>query len=210
MAHRTAFISFEGGDGVGKSTQVDLLVTWLRESGHHVVETREPGGTELGRSIRRIVLHGGNVSPRAEALLYAADRAQHVTEVIRPALERGEIVVTDRYLDSSVAYQAGGRELAASQIEELSRWATDGLLPHRTYLLDLDPGAAASRRDRELDRLEAAGDEFHRRTRQAFLDRAAAEPQRWRVLDASRPAADLAAEIRHDMAALLDELGERR
>lgn len=210
MTQRAAFISFEGGDGVGKSTQVELLVTWLRDMGHDVVETREPGGTELGRSIRRIVLHGGDVSPRAEALLYAADRAHHVAEVIRPALNRGSMVVTDRYLDSSVAYQAGGRELAASQIEDLSRWATDGLLPHRTFLLDLAPGDAATRRDRELDRLEAAGDEFHQRTRQAFLDRAAAEPDRWRVLDASRTPEDIAAEIRADVAALLDALGERR
>lgn len=201
------FISFEGGDGVGKSTQSRLLGTWLGElTGREVVLTREPGGTPLGKELRAAVLHGQDMDPRTEALIYAADRAHHVATLIRPALERGAIVITDRYLDSSVAYQAGGRTLDAREIETLSLWAVEGLCPDATILLDLDPAVAEARRgDRGdgPDRLERAGDEFHRRTRDAFLARAASEPERWLVLDASAPVDDLQSQIRVDLAVRL-------
>ncbi len=199
------FVSFEGGDGVGKSTQSRLLGEWLGVvTGREVVLTREPGGTDFGREIRRLVLHGDHVDPRAEALLYAADRAHHVATVVRPALARGAVVITDRYLDSSVAYQAGGRELAEQEIEQLSLWGTHGLLPDVTILLDLDPVLAEARRTGEPDRLERAGDGFHRRTREAFLRRAAADPGRWVVIDAAGDVNDIQAQIRVDVAARLD------
>ncbi|MGO1316443.1 MAG: dTMP kinase [Cellulomonadaceae bacterium] len=179
------FISFEGGDGSGKSTQSRLLGRWLAEAtGREVVLTREPGGTDLGRELRTMVLHGSDVSPRVEALLYATDRAHHVATVVRPALDRGAIVLTDRYLDSSVAYQAGGRLLPADEVEGLSRWAVDGLMPHVTVLLDLEPDVAMTRIEGALDRLESSGADFHRRTREAYLTLAAAEPGRWVVVDA--------------------------
>src|SRR5690606_20325292 len=149
-------VSFEGGDGVGKSTQLRLLATWLEEQGHRVVRTREPGGTTLGAELRRAVLHGDEMGPRAEALLYAADRAHHVDTVVRPALEAGAIVLTDRYLDSSVAYQGDGRALGAEEVERINLWATGGLLPDVTVLLDLDPAAGLARLEREPDRLERA------------------------------------------------------
>lgn len=199
------FVSFEGGDGVGKSTHVRLLGEWLREvTGREVVVTREPGGTDLGATLRREVLHGGDMDPRTEALLYAADRAHHVATVVRPALERGAVVITDRYLDSSVAYQAGGRALSEDEVEGLSRWATGDLMPHVTVLLDLDPVVGAARLSGEPDRLERAGDEFHRRTRETFLRRAAADPVRWMVVDASAPLDDVQAQVRVDLAARLD------
>jgi dTMP kinase len=199
------FVSFEGGDGVGKSTQSRLLGEWLSDvTGREVVGTHEPGGTALGAEIRRLVMHGDHVDPRAEALLYAADRAHHVATVIRPALERGAVVITDRYLDSSVAYQAAGRELAEEEVERLSLWATGGLLPHVTVLLDMDPVAAARRRTREPDRLERAGDAFHQRAREAFLHRADADPARWIVVDAAAPVGDIQARIRAGVAARLD------
>ncbi|GAA1717887.1 dTMP kinase [Isoptericola hypogeus] len=199
------FVSFEGGDGVGKSTHVRLLGRWLGEvTGREVVTTREPGGTQLGAQLRQAVLHGEDMGPRAEALLYAADRAHHVATVVRPALGRGAIVVTDRYLDSSVAYQAGGRELSEDDVERLSLWATGGLLPDVTVLLDLDPAAGAARLSGTPDRLERAGEDFHRRTREAFLRRAAADPGRWLVVDASATRDDVQAQLRVDVAARLD------
>lgn len=199
------FISFEGGDGVGKSTQSRLLGQWLGElTGREVVLTREPGGTELGKELRAAVLHGQDMDPRTEALIYAADRAHHVASLVRPALERGAIVVTDRYLDSSVAYQAGGRELGADEVELISRWAVQDLMPDVTILLDLDPAAASARIRRQHDRLERAGAEFHRRTREAFLARAAADPERWVVIDATASIDDLQAQIRVDVAARLE------
>ena len=199
------FISFEGGDGVGKSTQSRLLGEWLRgATGRDVVWTREPGGTELGTVLRQAVLHGDHMDPRTEALLYAADRAHHVASLIRPALSRGDIVITDRYLDSSIAYQAGGRTLPIDEVEKLSLWATEGLLPQVTILLDLDPRVGAARLTEAPDRLESAGDAFHQRTRQAFLDRAAQDPGRWVVLDAAAPIDVIAAQIR---SAVVDRLG---
>jgi dTMP kinase len=185
-----AFITLEGGDGSGKSTQAQMLQAWLEGEGRTVVRTREPGGTELGIEIRRLVQHTeGHVAPRAEALLYAADRAHHVATLVRPALERGEVVLQDRYLDSSVAYQGAGRELDGGQIRDLSLWAADGLLPDLTILLDLDPAAGrermAARADAPYDRLEEAGEAFAERVRAAYLELAAAEPDRFAVVDAS-------------------------
>ncbi|WP_424447459.1 dTMP kinase [Microbacterium arborescens] len=199
-AHRGLWVTLEGGDGSGKTTQATALEEWLRASGREVVRTREPGGSDVGVLIRDIVLHHrGDIAPRAEALLYAADRAHHVATVVRPALDRGAVVVQDRYLDSSVAYQGAGRVLDAGEVRDLSLWATDGALPDLTVLLDLDPAAARARLDADdkpFDRLEAEKADFHERVRAAFLDLAAAEPERFLVLDASRPPADLADEIR--------------
>lgn len=199
-ADRGLWITLEGGDGSGKTTQATALEAWLRESGREVVRTREPGGSDVGVLIRDIVLHHrGDIAPRAEALLYAADRAHHVATVVRPALDRGAVVVQDRYLDSSVAYQGAGRILDAGEVRDLSLWATDGALPDITVLLDLDPAAARARLDADdkpFDRLEAEKADFHERARTAFLGLAAAEPERFLVLDATRPPVDLAVEIR--------------
>ncbi|TDN92113.1 dTMP kinase [Microbacterium sp. BK668] len=201
------FITFEGGDGVGKTTQAALLDTWLSERGRTVLRTREPGGTEVGVLIRDIVLHHrGDIAPRAEALLYAADRAHHIETVVRPALGRGEVVIQDRYLDSSVAYQGEGRQLEPAQIRELSLWAAGGLLPDLTVLLDLDHGAARRRLDADdkpFDRLEAEREDFHDRVRDRFLAIAREEPGRFLVLDASRPPANLAAAVRDRVEVLL-------
>ena len=198
------FVSFEGGDGSGKTTQIGLLGDWFTRLGHEVIVTREPGGTTLGAELRRLVLHGEDMAPRTEALLYAADRAHHVSTVVRPALARGAVVVTDRYLDSSVAYQAGGRELGADEVENLSLWATGGLLPHVTVLLDLDPAVGVARVPGGLDRLERAGAAFHERTREAYLARAAAHPERIAVVDASLPVEDVHALV---VAAVAEKLG---
>lgn len=183
------FITFEGGDGVGKSTQVAKLVELLESSGHTVATTREPGGTDLGVEIRNIVLHHrGDIAPRAEALLYAADRAHHIATFVRPALERDEVVIQDRYFDSSVAYQGAGRVLDGAEIKDISLWATESLIPDLTILLDLDPAAARVRLDaeaKEFDRLENEKQDFHARVRDGFLALAAAEPKRWLVLNAA-------------------------
>ncbi|WJL97241.1 dTMP kinase [Microbacterium sp. ET2] len=201
------FVTLEGGDGAGKTTQAALLEEWLTERGRRVVRTREPGGTEVGVLIRDIVLHHrGDVSPRAEALLYAADRAHHVATVVRPAIARGDVVIQDRYLDSSVAYQGAGRVLGSGEVRDLSLWATEGLLPDLTVLLDLDPAAARARRDADdkpFDRLEAEQDDFHARVRSEFLSLAAAEPGRFLVLDAAAPADEIATAVRTRVAALL-------
>lgn len=201
------FVTFEGGDGSGKTTQSGLLEQWLASTGRTVVRTREPGGTEVGVLIRDIVLHHrGEVSPRAEALLYAADRAQHIATLVRPALARGEIVIQDRYLDSSVAYQGAGRVLGTGEIRDLSLWAAEGLLPDLTVLLDLDPTAARERLDADdkpFDRLEAERAEFHARVRAEYLALAAAEPERFLVADAARPADEIAARIRERVGELL-------
>ncbi|MBS2540052.1 dTMP kinase, partial [Catenulispora sp. NF23] len=193
------FLSFEGGDGSGKSTQLNLLADWLRGRGHEVVVTREPGGTPLGTKLRAIVLDAHNadvISPRAEALIYAADRADHVERVIRPALERGAVVITDRYVDSSLAYQGAGRALSAREVELLSHWATQGLMPDVTVLMDLDPIEAARRRKTPADRLELESVEFHRRVRNGYLELAAAEPERFIVIDAREPVEQIAGRIR--------------
>lgn len=201
------FITLEGGDGSGKSTQMGALTEWLQQQGRTVVQTREPGGTDLGVEVREIVLHSrGEVTPRAEALLYAADRAHHVATVVRPALERGDVVIQDRYLDSSVAYQGAGRVLDATEVRELSLWATERLLPHLTVLLDLDPAVGRERLEvsrTRYDRLEAAPDDFHERVRQAYLELAAAEPERFLVLDATLPVDELQQSIRRRVSHLL-------
>ena len=197
---RGIWITLEGGDGAGKTTQAALLEEWLREQGRAVVRTREPGGTEVGTLVRDIVLHHrGDIAPRAEALLYAADRAHHVATHVRPALERGDVVIQDRYLDSSVAYQGAGRVLDGAEIRALSLWATEGALPDVTVLLDLAPDLARGRLDADdkpFDRLEAEKSAFHERVRTAFLGLAAAEPGRFLVVDASRPVEEIAAAIR--------------
>ncbi|MBG6058624.1 dTMP kinase [Cryobacterium sp. MP_M5] len=201
------FITLEGGDGSGKSTQAGLLADWLAGQGRTVLRTREPGGTPVGVLIRDIVLHHrGEVAPRAEALLYAADRAQHIATAVRPALARGEVVIQDRYLDSSVAYQGAGRVLGGTEIRDLSLWAAEGLLPQLTILLDLDETAARGRLDdanKRFDRLEAEKADFHRRVRASFLELAAAEPERFLVVDASEPVDAIAATIRARVATLL-------
>jgi dTMP kinase len=201
------FISFEGIDGVGKSTQADLLETWLKGQGRTVVRTLEPGGTDVGIEIRKILLHHrGDLAPRAEAALFAADRAHHVASKIRPALERGEIVITDRYFDSSVAYQGAGRELSQTEVRDLSLWAVGGLLPDLTVLLDLPAEVARNRRDgsgTEPDRLESEKIEFFERARQAFLDLAKAEPERFLVIDAAATVDQMQQQIVNRVAGLI-------
>ncbi|MEO7006285.1 MAG: dTMP kinase [Terrimesophilobacter sp.] len=206
-AHSGLFVTFEGGDGSGKSTQAGLLASWLADAGHAVVRTREPGGTDLGVELREIVLHRrGDIAPRAEALLYAADRAHHIATKVRPALERGEIVIQDRYLDSSVAYQGAGRVLGGDEVRNLSLWAAEGLLPDLTILLDLDESVGRARLDRartQYDRLEAEKIEFHARVRASYLKLAAAEPQRFLVLNATDPIESIAAAVRAHVEPLL-------
>ena len=177
------FVAFEGGDGAGKSTQVRLLADALRARGREVLVTRQPGGTELGAAIRDLVLHGDHVSPRAEALLFAADKAHHVDLVVRPALEAGQVVVTDRYTDSSVAYQGAGRDLGADEVHDLQMWAVDGLVPDLTVVVDVPPAEGRRRRGEVHDRLEAEADAFHSAIREHFLAMARGNPQRYVVLD---------------------------
>lgn len=201
------WITLEGGDGSGKTTQAELLESWLVDAGHTVLRTREPGGSEVGQLIRDIVLHHrGDIAPRAEALLYAADRAHHVATVVRPALDRGEVVLQDRYLDSSVAYQGAGRVLDGTEVRDLSMWATEGALPDLTLLLDLDPAAARVRldsADKPFDRLEAEKLDFHTRVREAFLALAQAEPERFLIVDASASPEQIAERIRARVSSLL-------
>lgn len=200
MTARGLWITIEGGDGSGKTTQSALLMEWLQTLGRTIVHTREPGGSEVGELIRNIVLHHrGHIAPRAEALLYAADRAHHVATVVRPALERGDIVLQDRYLDSSVAYQGAGRVLDAGEVRDLSLWAAEGALPDVTVLLDIDPVISRQRldaADKPFDRLEAEKLEFHTRVRDAYLALAAAEPERFIVVDAQQSADKIADQIR--------------
>jgi dTMP kinase len=201
------YLTLEGGDGSGKSTQMSALTAWLEQQGRAVVQSREPGGTDLGVELREIILHRrGYIAPRAEALLYAADRAHHIATVVRPALERGDVVIQDRYLDSSVAYQGAGRVLDATQVRDVSLWATEGLLPDLTVLLDLDPALGRERLNESrtrYDRLESEETDFHERVRAAYLELAAAEPERFLVLDATRPVDELQRSIRDRVSALL-------
>jgi dTMP kinase len=200
-------IAFEGGEGSGKTTQARLLAIWLREQGYDVVTTHEPGATKIGMRLRALLLdtaHTG-MSPQAEALMYAADRAQHVASVIAPALDRGAIVITDRYVDSSLAYQGAGRSLPLEEITRFNRWATGGRMPDLTILLDMDPIAGLSRRARSADRLEAEPAEFHLRVRQGFLDLARAEPERYLVLNADRPADAVTRDIHERVRGVLPD-----
>lgn len=179
------FITFEGGDGAGKTTQLERVRAWFEEQGRPVLVTREPGGTELGLDLRRLIQHGPeDVDPRTEALLYAADRAYHVATVVRPALAEGTVVLGDRYIDSSVAYQGAARDLGVEEVLSLSRWATRGLQPQLTFLLDLPPEVGARRGTGEPDRIERESADFHERVRHEYLNLAEAHPERIVVIDA--------------------------
>jgi dTMP kinase len=201
------FVCFEGGEGAGKSTQARALAGRLTDRGLHPVLTFEPGDTAVGKEVRRIVLDPatGELSDRTEVLLYAADKAEHVDTVVLPALERGQVVITDRYVDSTLAYQGAGRTLAAEEVERVARWATRDLRPHLTVVLDLDPHDGLGR-FAERDRIEGEGPEFHARVRQAFLDMAAADPDHYVVLDARRPADEISAEVWQRVEPLLEQV----
>ena len=210
-------IAFEGGEGAGKSSQISRLADTVRTAGRTVVVTHEPGATLLGRQIRRLLLDSDEpISPRAEALLFAADRSQHVATVIRPALERGEVVITDRFVDSSLAYQGAGRTLPPEEVKRLSRWATEDLVPDLTVLLDVpaevglararrrqDGTAAAAAGNSGLDRLEREALDFHERVRAGYRALAEAEPDRYLVLDGRRPLDELAADVATRVLAML-------
>jgi dTMP kinase len=198
-------IAFEGVEGSGKSTQLELLRQALEGRGREVVVTREPGGTPAGERMRAVLLDPGvELHPRAEALLFAAARAELVDAVIRPALERGAVVLCDRFLDSSLAYQGDARGLGRGPVTEVNRFATGGLLPDLVVLLDLDPASGLRRRSGELDRIEAQDLVFHRRVRQAFRDLAAADPRRFAVVDGAAPVAEVAAGVQAAALALLE------
>jgi dTMP kinase len=206
------FIAFEGGDGAGKSTQAARLAEALESRGLKVLKTREPGGTPIGEKLRSLVLdHGhGHIDAHTEALIFAASRAAHAGQVIRPALERGDIVLTDRYIDSSVAYQGAGRDLGTEAVRSLNEWATEGLRPDLTVLLDVDPADGRRRRtagDAAEDRLESEADEFHARIREAFLQLAASRPDAYLVLPAHLAVSELAARILTRVDALLAASG---
>jgi dTMP kinase len=200
-------IAFEGGEGSGKTTQARLVSIWLRELGYDVATTHEPGATKIGMRLRALLLDTSStgMSPQAEALMYAADRAEHVTSVISPALDRGAIVITDRYVDSSLAYQGWGRNLSVEEIARFNWWATGGRTPDLTILLDMDPLAGLNRRTRSADRLEAEPAEFHLRVRSGFLALAAAEPARYLVLDAARPQPEITRDIQDRIRDLLPD-----
>jgi dTMP kinase len=197
------FVTFEGVDWSGKSTQAELLAAWLSEQGRTVLITREPGGTPVAEAVREVVLYGHDMSPWAEAALYAAARADHVEQSIRPALERGEDVVCDRYIDSSVAYQGAARGLGEERVRELNVMVTGGLLPDRTFLVLLDPDEARRRGARDPDRIEREGDEFWRRADEGFRALAAEFPERIVSLDGAASPDEIAAEVREHVRALL-------
>jgi len=200
------FVCFEGGEGSGKSTQARLLQQRLEGEGFVVRLTFEPGDTPVGKELRRIVLshETGDLSHRTEALLYAADKAEHVDTVVQPALDRGEVVVTDRYVDTLLAYQGSGRELVQSEVEAVARWATHGLRPHLTVVLDVDPSEGLGRFEGR-DRIEAESLDFHERARTSFLDLAAADPEHYLVLDARLPVEEIASAIDERLRPLLGQ-----
>jgi len=200
------FVCFEGGEGSGKSTQSRLLADALRAEGYAVRLTFEPGDTVVGKEVRRIVLspETGDLDDRTEALLYAADKAEHVETVVLPALARGEVVITDRYVDSALAYQGAGRSLDPDELEHVARWATGDLRPHLTVVLDLAPEAGLGRFS-ERDRIEGESLAFHQRVRQAFLDLAAADAEHYLVLDARAEVDEIATAVRARVAPLLDQ-----
>ncbi len=198
------FVCFEGGEGSGKSTQSERLARWLGEQGYVPLLTFEPGDTEVGRKLREIVLspETGELSDRTEALLYAADKSEHVDTVVSPALERGEVVITDRYVDSTLAYQGAGRALVLDEVEQVARWATHDLRPHLTVVLDLEPEHGLGRFEGR-DRIEGESLEFHGRVREEFLRMAAADPDHYLVLDARADIDEIAARIREHLTPLL-------
>ncbi|HEY0902731.1 MAG TPA: dTMP kinase [Marmoricola sp.] len=198
------FVCFEGGEGAGKSTQAALLHDWLVARGHDVLLTFEPGDTPVGRDIRRIVLDPatGHLADRTEALLYAADKAEHVEKVVVPALARGTVVITDRYVDTSLAYQGTGRGIDTAELERVLRWATGELRPHLTILLDLEPTAGLERFE-ERDRIESESVEFHQRAREGYLALAKGDPEHYLVLDARKDRDELAGQIRARVEELL-------
>jgi dTMP kinase len=201
------FVALEGGEGVGKTTQARLVAIWLREQGYDVVTTNEPGATKLGMRLRALLLdtaHAG-MSPHSEALLYAADRAEHVARVIDPALERGAVVITDRFIDSSLAYQGAGRGLMTAEIARLNSWATEGREPDLTVLLDMDPEQGLGRRARSADRLEAEPLDFHRRVRAGFLALARAKPDHYLILDATAPVGQITEQIKDRIREVLPD-----
>ncbi|GAB2770783.1 hypothetical protein GCM10027020_24740 [Nocardioides salsibiostraticola] len=204
-ADQGVFVCFEGGEGSGKSTQSRLLAQWLTQAGHVVVSTFEPGDTPVGAELRRIVLspETGELSDRTEVLLYAADKAEHVDTLVRPALARGEVVITDRYVDSTLAYQGAGRALEVTEVEAVARWATGNLRPHLTVVLDLAPTAGLGRFE-ERDRMEGQSLDFHERVRTAFVEMAAADPEHYLVLDARMEVAQIAEAVRRRVESLLD------
>ena len=193
-----------GAEGSGKSTQARLLKEWFEKSGKKTVLTREPGGTNLGAVLRKILLDNatGAISPKAEALLYAADRAHHVYSVIRPALNRGDVVITDRYFDSSIAYQGAGRVLSSTEVARISRWATESLYPTLTIILD-QPAEIGLGRIKNADRLESESISFHNRVRQEFLQLAALDPERYLVIDAQKPIDEIHSEITERVSTLI-------
>jgi dTMP kinase len=197
------FVTFEGLDGSGKSTQAELLAVWLREQGREVLATREPGGTSVGEAVRELVLHGEELAPWTEAALFAAARAEHVERAIRPALESGADVVSDRYLDSSVAYQGIARGLGEERVLELNLTVTQGLLPDRTFLVLVDPEEARRRGGEYRDRIERETEEFMRRADEAFRQLAHAHPERIVALDGSRAPEEIAEEVREHVRPLL-------
>jgi dTMP kinase len=198
-------IAFEGVEGAGKSTQLELLRRQLEGRGREVVVTREPGGTPVGERVRALLLDPEvEIYPRTEALLFAAARAELVERVIRPALERGAVVLCDRYLDSSLAYQGGARGLGRGPVEEVNRLATGGLLPDLVVLLDLDPADGLRRRQGDRDRIEAQDLDFHRRVREAFRALAAADPNRFAVVDGAAPVREVAARVHAVALGLLE------
>jgi dTMP kinase len=200
------FVALEGGEGAGKSTQARLLQGWLESDGYDVLLTHEPGDTEVGQKVRQIVLDPatGSLADRTEALLYAADKAEHVERVVAPALGRGAVVVTDRYVDSTLAYQGAGRDIPDTELERVARWATGDLRPHLTVLLDLAPGTGLTRFEGR-DRIEGESLEFHERVRAAFVRMASAKPEHYLVLDATREPADIAAAIRLRLEPMLGQ-----
>ncbi len=189
------FIAFEGGDGAGKSTQSALLVEAYAATGARVLATRQPGGTALGAAIRDLLLHGSHVSARAEALLFAADKAQHVDEVILPALAEGRVVITDRYIDSAVAYQGAGRSLGAQEVRRLQLWAVGDVVPDLTVIVDVDAPEGRRRRGAVHDRLESEHDAFHAQVREHFLAMARTDPRHYLVVDGTSPPEQIHAAI---------------
>ncbi len=198
------FIAFEGGEGSGKSTQTQIIKSWFEKKGRDVVLTRQPGGTDLGKQLRHILLDlsSKEVAPITEALLFAADRAEHMHRVIRPALTKGEVVICDRYVDSFIAYEKGGRQLDAEEIDRLSHWATDSLAPDLTVLLDIPPKSGLARSG-DLDRMEMQPVEFHERVRATYLELAASHPKRYLVIDAQQSPEEISAIIKERCVLLL-------